>query len=171
MSELIEVNNQYSIILVLDDFLEKKVKDFQVVKEEARNLLLKSLTTEKMNLLEKNIKEKVYGGSSLENALIENELEVESYKSVSRDSSLFPEKVLTEIFNEPKSNLGNSYSSVPLRNGDTIIFRLDKVTYLNTPVTNDQKNSFKNILLGERSESELVELQISMQNSASVLIN
>ena len=87
MSELIEVNNQYGIILVLDEFLEEKIKDFQVVKEEARNLLLKSLTNKKMNLLEKNIKEKVYGGSSLEKAARENELEVESYKSVSKNSS------------------------------------------------------------------------------------
>jgi len=171
MSELIEVNNQYGIILVLDEFLEEKIKDFQVVKEEARNLLLKSLTNKKMNLLEKNIKEKVYGGSSLEKAARENELEVESYKSVSRNSSLFPKNVLMEIFNEPKSNLGKSSTSVPLRNGDSIIFRLDKVTYLNSPITNDQKDSLKNFFLEERSESELVDLQISMQNSATVLIN
>ncbi len=171
MSELIEVNNQYAIILKLDDFLEEKIKDFQVVKEEARNLLLKSLTNKKMNLLEKNIKEKVYGGSSLEKVSRENELEVESYKSVSRDSSLFPEKVLMEIFNEPKSNLGKSSTSVSLRNGDSIIFRLDKVTYLNSPIADDQKDSLKNFFLEERSESELVDLQISMQNSATVLIN
>ena len=171
MSELIEVNNQYAIILKLDDFLEEKIKDFQVVKEEARNLLLKSLTNKKMNLLEKNIKEKVYGGSSLEQASRENELEVESYKSVSRDSSLFPEKVLIEIFNEPKSNLGKSSTSVSLRNGDSIIFRLDKVTYLNSPIADDQKDSLKNFFLEERSESELVDLQISMQNSATILIN
>lgn len=171
MSELIEVNNQYAIILKLDDFLEEKIKDFQVVKEEARNLLLKSLTNKKMNLLEKNIKEKVYGGSSLEKVSRENALEVESYKSVSRDSSLFPEKVLMEIFNEPKSNLGKSSTSVSLRNGDSIIFRLDKVTYLNSPIADDQKDSLKNFFLEERSESELVDLQISMQNSATVLIN
>ena len=171
MSELIEVNNQYAIILKLDDFLEEKIKDFQVVKEEARNLLLKSLTNKKMNLLEKNIKEKVYGGSSLEKVSRENELEVESYKSVSRDSSLFPEKVLMEIFNEPKSNLGKSSTSVSLRNGDSIIFRLDKVTYLNSPIADDQKDSLKNFFLEERSESELVDLQISMQNSATILIN
>ena len=171
MSELIEVNDQYAIIFKLDDFQEEKIKDFQVVKEEARNLLLKSLTNKKMNLLEKNIKEKVYGGSSLEQASRENELEVESYKSVSRDSSLFPEKVLTEIFNEPKSNLGKSPTSVSLRNGDSIIFRLDKVTYLNSPIADDQKDSLKNFFLEERSESELVDLQISMQNSATILIN
>ena len=171
MSELIEVNDQYAIILKLDDFQEEKIKDFQDVKEEATNLLLKRLTNKKMDLLEKNIKEKVHGGSSLEKASRENELEVESYKSVSRDSSLFPEKVLTEIFNEPKSNLGKSPTSVSLRNGDSIIFRLDKVTYLNSPIADDQKDSLKNFFLEERSESELVDLQISMQNSATVLIN
>ena len=76
-----------------------------------------------------------------------------------------------EIFNEPKSNLGKSSTSVSLRNGDSIIFRLDKVTYLNSPIADDQKDSLKNFFLEERSESELVDLQISMQNSATVLIN
>ena len=95
----------------------------------------------------------------------------DSYKSVSRDSSLFTQNVLTEIFNKPKSNIGRSYSAVSLTNGDTLIFRLDKVTYLNTEVTEDQKDSLESFFLEERSESELVNLQISMQDSASVLIN
>ena len=76
-----------------------------------------------------------------------------------------------EIFNEPKSNIGRSYSSVSLTNGDTLIFRLDKVTYLNNEVADDQKDSLESFFLEERSESELVDLQISMQDSASVLIN
>jgi len=78
---------------------------------------------------------------------------------------------LVEIFNEPKTNIGRSYSSVSLTNGDTLIFRLDKVTYLNNEVAEDQKDSLESFFLEERSESELVDLQISMQDSASVLIN
>jgi hypothetical protein len=114
---------------------------------------------------------KMDGGSSLEEVSKENELKVESYKSVNRDSSLFTQNVLAEIFNEPKSNIGGSYSSVSQTNGDTLIFRLDKVTYLANEVADDQKESLESFFLEERSESELVDLQISMQDSASVLIN
>jgi len=171
MSELIEINNQYGIIFELEGFQEKKTKDFQSVKEEAKSLLTNNLIREKMNLLERSMVGKMDGGSSLEEVSKENELKVESYKSVSRDSSLFTQNALVEIFNEPKSNIGRSYSSVSLTNGDTLIFRLDKVTYLNNEVADDQKDSLESFFLEERSESELVDLQISMQDSASVLIN
>jgi len=171
MSELIEINNQYGIVFELEGFQEKKTKDFQSVKEEAKSLLTNNLIREKMNLLERSMVGKMDGGSSLEEVSKENELKVESYKSVSRDSSLFTQNALVEIFNEPKSNIGRSYSSVSLTNGDTLIFRLDKVTYLNNEVADDQKDSLESFFLEERSESELVDLQISMQDSASVLIN
>jgi hypothetical protein len=42
---------------------------------------------------------------------------------------------------------------------------------LNNEVAEDQKDSLESFFLEERSESELVDLQISMQDSASVLIN
>ena len=165
LSELIEINNQYGIVFELEGFQEKKTK------EEAKSLLTNNLIREKMNLLERSMVGKMDGGSSLEEVAKENELKVESYKSVSRDSSLFTQNVLVEIFNEPKTNIGRSYSSVSLTNGDTLIFRLDKVTYLNNEVAEDQKDSLESFFLEERSESELVDLQISMQDSASVLIN
>ena len=171
ISELIEINNQYGIVFELEGFQAKKTKDFQSVKEEAKSHLTNNLIREKMNLLERSMVGKMDGGASLEEVSKENELKVESYKSVNRDSSLFTQNVLTEIFNEPKSNIGRSYSSVSLTNGDTLIFRLDKVTYLNNEVADDQKDSLESFFLEERSESELVDLQISMQDSASVLIN
>jgi peptidyl-prolyl cis-trans isomerase D len=171
MSELIEINNQYGIVFELEGFQEKKTKDFKSVKEEAKSLLTNNLIREKMNLLERSMVGKMDGGSSLEEVSKENELKVESYKSVSRDSSLFTQNALEEIFNEPKSNIGRSYSSVSLTNGDTLIFRLDKVTYLNNEVADDQKDSLESFFSEERSESELVDLQISMQDSASVFIN
>ena len=171
ISELIEINNQSGIVFELEGFQEKKTKDFQSVKEEAKSLLTNNLIREKMNLLERSLVGKMDGGASLEEVSKENELKVESYKSVSRDSSLFTQNALAEIFNEPKSNIGRSYSSVSLTNGDTLIFRLDKVTYLNNEVADDQKDSLESFFLEERSESELVDLQISMQDSASVLIN
>ena len=171
MSELIEINNQYGIVFELEGFQEKKTKDFKSVKDEAKSLLTNNLIREKMNLLERSMVGKMDGGSSLEEVSKENELKVESYKSVSRDSSLFTQNALEEIFNEPKSNIGRSYSSVSLTNGDTLIFRLDKVTYLNNEVADDQKDSLESFFSEERSESELVDLQISMQDSASVFIN
>jgi len=58
-----------------------------------------------------------------------------------------------------------------LLNGDEIIFRLDKVTQLNTEVSNEEKDSLKGFFLEERAETELLTLQISMQESSSVTVN
>ena len=110
-------------------------------------------------------------GSSLEDVANENQLKVDSYKSINRDSSMYTRSVLLEIFNEPKSNIGNSYSYTTLSNGDEIIFRLDKVTQLNTEVSEEERDSLKSFFLGERAETELITLQTNMQESAAVVVN
>ena len=110
-------------------------------------------------------------GSSLEDIAKENQLKVDSYKSINRDSSLFTRNVLLEIFNEPKSSIGKSYSYASMLNGDEIVFRLDKVTQLNTEVSDEEKDSLKNFFLEDRAETELVTLQTSMQEFSSVTVN
>ena len=171
LSELIEIDNQYGVIFELEDFQEEKTIDFETVKNQAQELLTNKLTEEKMEVLKAKLLAGLEAGSSLEALTKENQLTVDSYKSINRDSSLFTRNVLLEIFNEPKSNIGKSYSSSSLLNGDEIIFRLDKVTQLNTEVSDEEKNSLKSFFLEERAETELLTLQTSMQESSSVIVN
>ena len=171
LSELIEIDNQHGIIFKLQDFQAEKIKDFERVKNEAQDLLTNKLTEEKIEELKTKLLTELETGSSLEDVAKENQLKVDSYKSINRDSSLFTRSVLLEIFNEPKSNIGNSYSYTTLSNGDEIIFRLDKVTQLNTEVSEEERDSLKSFFLGDRAETELVTLQTSMQESASVIVN
>ena len=171
LSELIEIDNQNGIIFRLEDFQEEKTKDFESVKNQAQDLLTNKLTEEKIEVLKAKLLTGLEAGSSLEVIAKENQLTVDSYKSINRDSSLFTRNVLLEIFNEPKSNIGKSYSYTSLLNGDEIIFRLDKVTQLNTEVSDEEKDSLKGFFLEERAETELLTLQISMQESSSVTVN
>ena len=152
-------------------FEEEKTKDFGNVKIEAQDLLTNKLTEEKIGVLKAKWQAGLEAGSSLEVVAKENQLTVDSYKSINRDSSLFTRNVLLEIFNEPKSNIGKSYSYTPLLNGDEIIFRLDKGTQLNPEVSNEEKDSLKRFFLEERAETVLLTLQTSMQESASVTVN
>ena len=171
LSELLEIDNQYGVIFELEDFQEEKTKDFESVKNQAQELLTNKLTEEKMEVLKAKLLAGLEAGSSLEVVAKENQLTVDSYKSINRDSSLFTRNTLLEIFNEPKSNIGKSYSSSSLLNGDEIIFRLDKVTQLNTEVSEEEKDSLKSFFLEERAETELLTLQTSMQESSSVTVN
>jgi len=171
LSELMEIDNQHGIIFKLQDFQAEKIKDFERVKNEAQDLLTNKLTEEKIEELKTKLLTELETGSSLEEVAKENQLKVDSYKSINRDSSLFTRSVLLEIFNEPKSNIGNSYSYTSLSNGDEIIFRLDKVTQLNTEVSSEERDSLKSFFLGDRAETELLTLQSSMQESSSVIVN
>ena len=171
LSELIEIDNQYGVIFELEDFQEEKTKDFESVKNRAQDLLTNKLTEEKIEVLKAKLLAGLEAGSSLEVIAKENQLAVDSYKSINRDSSLFTRNVLVKIFTEPKSNIGKSYSYTSLLNGDEIIFRLDKVTQLNTEVSDEEKDSLKGFFLEERAETELLTLQISMQESSSVTVN
>ena len=171
LSELIEIDNQYGVIFELEDFQEEKTKDFESVKNQAKDLLTNKLTEEKIEGLKAKLLAGLEAGSSLEDIAKENQLKVDSYKSINRDSSLFTRNVLLEIFNEPKSSIGKSYSYASMLNGDEIVFRLDKVTQLNTEVSDEEKDSLKNFFLEDRAETELVTLQTSMQESSSVTVN
>ena len=171
LSELIEIDNQYGVIFELEDFQEEKTKDFESVKNQAQDLLTNKLTEEKIEGLKAKLLAGLEAGSSLEVIAKENQLKVDSYKSINRDSSLFTRNVLLEIFNEPKSNIGKTYSYTSLSNGDEIIFRLDKITQLNAEVSDEEKDSLKNFFLEDRAETELVTLQTSMQESSSVTVN
>ena len=171
LSELMEIDNQYGVIFELEDFQEEKTKDFESVKNQAQDLLTNKLTEEKIEGLKAKLLAGLEAGSSLEVIAKENQLKVDSYKSINRDSSLFTRNVLLEIFNEPKSSIGKSYSYASMLNGDEIVFRLDKVTQLNTEVSDEEKDSLKNFFLEDRAETELVTLQTGMQESSSVTVN
>ena len=171
LSELIEIKNQYGIIFELQDFQEEKIKGLQIVENQAKDLLIDKRIKKQIEALKTKLLAAIEAGSSLEDIARENQLKVESYKSINRDSSLFTRNVLLEIFNEPKSNIGKSYSHASLINGDEIIFRLDKVTQLNIEVSNEEKDSLKSFFLEDRAETDLVTLQTSMKKSSSVVIN
>ena len=155
----------------MQDFQAEKIKDFEKVNNEAQDLLTNKLTEEKIEELKTKLLTELETGSSLEDIAKENQLKVDSYKSINRDSSLFTRSVLLEIFNEPKSNIGNSYSYTTLSNGDEIIFRLDKITQLNAEVSDEEKDSLKRFFLEDRAETELLSLQTNMQESSSVIFN
>ncbi len=171
LSELIEIDDQNAIILEVTNFQEQETKDFEVVEEEAKTKLIDELSRERLESLQSKILGLLEQGSSLDDVSKENKIKVQTYKSVTRDSSLFTRNVLLEIFNEPRSNLGKFYSSVSFANGDILIFRLDGVQDSSQEFVGEEKESLKNFFLAERSESELADLRINMQEVASVVIN
>ena len=171
ISDLIEINDQYALILEVEDFKDVEVKEFKEVKEEAEALLLTRLLESKMESIKQDILTQLQSGRSFEEVSANKGLKIESYKSLTRSSSLFTQTTLREIFNEPKVNAGKTYSSAPMSNGDILIFRLDEVGTASAQSSSEDEEAFKNFFLEERSESEITDLQIGMQENASIFIN
>ena len=171
ISDLIEVDDQTSIILKIEDFQEVETEDFIKVSDIAKNLLTDSLTREKLNSQKSDILRRLEGGSSLDEVSKENSLRVQEYKSLTRDSSLFSQRVLETIFYEPKSNMKKSFTNYSLPNGDELIFRLDKVTEQDKEFPTIERDSLKDLLENERSQSELINLHTNMKEIASIEIN
>ena len=98
----------------------------------------------------------------------ENNLEVETYKGLKRDSSLLPVRAVNEIFSLPRSKAGDVFGSAVSQNGDSIIFRLDAVNESNEELTGENIEGIKNFLNQQKTISELGELQEFIKQGLSI---
>ena len=171
LSELIELNKELAVIFEVVDFKYPKTKDFENVKELVKKELRTKLLKEQMVLQQSKILSLLKKGETLQEISNQEGLKVESYKKVSRDSSLFPRTTLLEIFNTPRSSELISYSTAPLKGRDRVIFTIDAINDSSKKVSNQELESFQNIFLEERSESELLDLQSRMLEEASITRN
>ena len=171
LSELIELNKELAIIFEVVDFKYPKTKDFENVKELVKKELRTKLLKEQMVLQQSKILSLLKKGETLQEISNQEGLKVESYKKVSRDSSLFPRTTLLEIFNTPRSSELISYSTAPLKGRDRVVFTIDAINDSSEKISNQELESFQNIFLEERSESELLDLQSRMLEEASITRN
>lgn len=171
LSELIELNKELAVIFEVVDFKYPKTKDFENVKELVKKELRTKLLKEQMVLQQSKILSLLKKGETLQEISNQEGLKVESYKKVSRDSSLFPRTTLLEIFNTPRSSELISYSTAPLKGEDRVVFTIDAINDSSEKISNQELESFQNIFLEERSESELLDLQSRMLEEASITRN
>ena len=105
---------------------------------------------------------------SLESLSDENNIEIESYKNLKRDSALLPVQAINEIFSLPRSRVGQSYGASIAQNGDNLIYRLDNVSETKDKVDEETLRTVSDFLEQQISISELSELQVLVQNGLSV---
>ena len=170
ISEVIELNEERAIIFEIVEFQNKETKEFKKVKELVRTELKNNLLEEKLFTLEKKILNDLNQGRNISEVSELEDFRFERYKELGRDSSLLPKQVLIEVFNTPRSSYKeNLYSSVYLPQGEILIFKLDNINEAQHKFSEDQIDSFENVLKRERSQSELLDLQYGMQNYAQII--
>ena len=121
--ELIETSQLSAVLIQISDYVEQSQLEYIDVRSEIEDtyVLRESLKASEAFVL-KSI-EDLRGDKTFEILSRENNLEVETYKGLKRDSSLLPVRAVNEIFSLPRSQAGDVFGSAVSQNGDSIIFR------------------------------------------------
>ena len=166
--ELIETSKLSAILIQISDYVEQAQLEYIDVRSQIEEtyVLRESLKASEAFVL-KSI-EDLKGDKSLEIFSSENNVEVETYKGLKRDSSLLPVRAVNEIFSLPRSQAGDVFGSAVLQNGDSIIFRLDAVNESTSEITEENIAGIKNFLNQQKTISELSELQEFIKQGLSI---
>ena len=166
--ELIETSQLSAVLIQISDYVEQSQLEYTDVRSQIEDtyVLRESLKASEAFVL-KSI-EDLRADKTFEILSSENNVEVETYKGLKRDSSLLPVRAVNEIFSLPRSQAGDVFGSAVSQNGDSIIFRLDAVNESNEELTEENIVGIKNFLNQQKSISELSELQAFIKQGLSI---
>ena len=167
--EILELEDGHAIILSLENYQSEKIKSFNQVEQEAKNLYKLQLAQLEADQLASNVIEKLNQGLDLSTIAKDNGIELENYKSLSRNTSLLSSSVILDIFNLSRSNLNNAFGASSLDNGDVIIYKLNAINEKESEITKEDVESFKGFINEERKISEQTELQLASQESRKIV--
>ena len=167
--EVLETAENQAIIILLEDFKPEEVKPFETIELQATVMHKKELAKRELDALEAKVIETLNQGSNLTIIAEEQDVELENYQDLSRNSSLLPGTVMLDIFNLPRNNLDKAFGSSKLDNGDSIVYQLMAVKDKETAITPEEKLTFRAFIGEERQVSELSELQLASQESAEII--
>jgi len=169
LSEVIEVSDGMAFIVQVSDFRPQALKSFIEVESEVTSALKLSLANTKLQSEVQESLNKSKEGVDLESIASSKELELVSYKALARNSSLLPNNVIAEVFGMPRSALSEGTAAAYFENGDSIVYRLDKVNESKSVISSEEKEGFKAYILSERGLAELSDLQDAAYKSATVV--
>jgi len=166
--ELIETSQLSAVLIQISDYVEQAQLEYPDVRSQIEEtyILRESLKASEAFVLDSI--EDLTGDKTLEILSSENNVEVETYKGLKRDSSLLPIRAVNEIFSLPRSQAGDVFGSAVSQNGDSIIFRLDAVNESKEELTEENIAGIKNFLNQQKTISELSELQALIKQGLSI---
>jgi peptidyl-prolyl cis-trans isomerase D len=167
-SELVEVSPTSFILFQLKEFVDERQLTFEEIKEE----LEADYVDSQVKIVSQNYIDELL--VSLEEDKTLNDISkaenvsVETYLKLKRDSSLLPGRAINNIFSLPRSMQGNIYGSSQASTGDFILYRLDAVNDTQNVLNEEELLNISNFLNQQKSISEIGELQLTLQNSINI---
>ena len=168
ISDLIEIKDDLSIVIEVEELNPAFIQDYEQVEPEINKIVTDRLAVSKAKEMADQLVSKLKN-SSLEILANDLNLEFQSYKEISRDSSLLPQTALFDLFNISRSHQGESYYISSQKNGDVIVLFLEKINKYNSEVAQEEIDQFRKIIQDERSNDLLVQAQLSLQEDADII--
>lgn len=168
ISDLIEIKDDLSIVIEVEELNPAFIQDYEQVEPEINKIVTDRLAVSKAKEMADQLVSKLKN-SSLEILANDLNLEFQSYKEISRDSSLLPQTALFDLFNISRGHQGESYYISSQKNGDVIVLFLEKINKYNSEVAQEEIDQFRKIIQDERSNDLLVQAQLSLQEDADII--
>ena len=164
---MVELSSDRALIFQVKEFFNKQTQPFEEVSKKAQEGLKNELAKKKITVKAQDLSSRLAAGESFSQLAQEEDLESDTYKGVTRNSSLLSKIVLRDLFDIPRSSKGVIASS-NLLSGDRVIFRLNGINDEQISLGDEEITTFKNFLFEERKISELSQLQILLEDSADI---
>ena len=166
--ELFEHEGLISTLVQVKAINPETQLSFDQSRENIKKDYINEMSSNNSSLFISEIIRELNDGKTLELIAADNNQEIENYKNLKRDSSLFPLSAIDDIFSLPRSDIGRAYSKAELSNGDSIVYRLDSVKSGQSELSSEQLKSLTEFLNQQKSVSEITEIQLSLQNSINI---
>ena len=167
-SELVEVSPTSFILFQLKEFVDERQLTFEEIKEE----LEADYVDSQVKIVSQNYIDELLASLEKDKTLNDiskaEDVSVETYLKLKRDSSLLPGRAINNIFSLPRSMQGNIYGSSQSSTGDFILYRLDAVNDTQNVLNEEELLNISNFLNQQKSISEISELQLTLQNSINI---
>jgi len=167
--EVIETSPLTAVVIQTKDFVEELQLDFESVKSLVVESYIMMKASQNSQAFLDDALTDLREGKALELLSEENNIDIETYKGLKRDSSLLPVQAVNEIFSLPRSKVKEVFGTSLTQNGDGLIFRLDMVKDGIETLNEERLEEVGNFLNQQKTVSEIGELQIKIQESLSVV--
>ena len=166
--ELVETSDETAILFERTEFKDAQVIDFISIEEEVLKDYISMINEKRAENYVNDLLVDLNGGQSLEAFTSSSDFKLETYKGLKRDSSLLTTEAILDIFNLPRSKMGDVYGSSVTGNGDYLIYRLDSVSTKQEKMDEETRKAFYDYLNDQRAIAEYSELQFTVQENSNV---
>lgn len=169
-SDVIELGDSRAVVLHVREHNESTLQPLEEVRGEIAAILRTEMEKERASALGESLLSALQGGATIDETLVENELQWIEQKGAARDQPGMNGEVLQSVFSMPSPSTGESiYNGFELSNGTYIVLELqgvtrgslaqlalsERATMTDTYIERDGRGTFEAFVANSRRKAEI----------------